>query len=356
MNKTRVMLAQLLGVVIAGAGFGYPQQSPAASQAPAARSITLKYVHAEAEGSTALMFSAKPFADEVERLTEGRVKFTTYPRGALASPTQNYELVRTGAADIAWVLPGYTPGRFPMSQIGALPFAWANAVQGSLAVAPLLERGLFAKETADTKLLSMHCLGIYYLFTSKKKVTSLADMKGLKIRTSGDYQIKAVSRLGMTPVAMDLGETVSAVQTGVVDGIIMSYGIVGSFGFAPFLKYAYELPFFAATGMWVVNKDVWNRISPRDQRIIEIAAMQAALRYSYSEDLIADIRREQFRGRGMEITKPSEADLNSAIKTTQPIWGEWVADVEKLGHPAKQAMTALELMRKELGIGWKPTK
>ncbi len=356
MNKMHIILAKLLVFVVFGAGLSYPQQSPAASPAPAVRPITLKYVHAEAEGATALLFSVKPFADEVERLTEGRVKFTTYPRGALATPTQNYELVRTGAVDIAWVLPGYTPGRFPMSQIGALPFAWTHAIQGSLAFEPLLERGLFAKETADTKLLSIHSLGIYYLFTSKKKVTSLADLKGLKIRTTGDYQIKAVSRLGMTPVAMDMGEAVSAVQTGVVDGVILSYGITGSFGFTPFVKYAYELPFFAATGMWVINKDVWGKISAKDQRIIELCATQAALRYSYSEDFIADIRREQFRARGIEIIKPSEADLNSAIKITQPVWGEWVTDVEKLGYPAKQAMTALELMRKELGIGWKPTK
>lgn len=303
-----------------------------------------------------MLFSLKPFANEVERLTEGRVKFTIYARGALAPPTQNYELVRTGAADIAWVMPGYTPGRFPMSQIGALPFAWTQAVQGSLAMIPLLERGLFAKETADTKLLGIYTLGVYYLFTNNKKVTSLADMKGLKIRTTGDYQIKAVRRLGMTPVAMDLGETVSAVQTGVVDGLIMGYGIVGTFGLAPFVKYAYELPFFTSTAMWVVNKDVWGKISPKDQRIIEVYATQASLRWAYNEDLDEAIRREQFRGRGIEITKPSEADLNSAIKITQPVWDEWVADVEKLGYPAKRAMTALELIRKELGIGWKPTK
>ena len=64
----------------------------------------------------------KPFADAVQRETNNAVVFDLFPNGALGrSPAQQPQMVIDGVADLAWVIPSYTPGRFPDTEVLELP-------------------------------------------------------------------------------------------------------------------------------------------------------------------------------------------------------------------------------------------
>jgi TRAP-type C4-dicarboxylate transport system substrate-binding protein len=57
---------------------------------------------------------------EVERVTEGRVTVEYLP-AVVRSPRERFDVVVDGLADLMIVLPGHTPGRFPVMEVGELP-------------------------------------------------------------------------------------------------------------------------------------------------------------------------------------------------------------------------------------------
>src|SRR5690606_35882949 len=68
----------------------------------------------------------RPWAAEVEKLTEGRVQIEFLPK-AVGSPAAQFDVVRDGLADMGVILPGYTPGRFPLLDMGELPLLSSDA-------------------------------------------------------------------------------------------------------------------------------------------------------------------------------------------------------------------------------------
>ncbi len=67
---------------------------------------------------------------EVEEATEGRIKITIYPGGALAKGPELYDTVAAGAVGMAWSVHGYTAGKFPLTSVMELPFMATSALQG----------------------------------------------------------------------------------------------------------------------------------------------------------------------------------------------------------------------------------
>src|SRR5687768_1069604 len=73
-----------------------------------------------------------PWAEEVSKSSGGALQIDMYAGGALGkNPLQQLKLVQDGVADIAWIIPGYTPGRFEDTDVVALPFATENATEAS---------------------------------------------------------------------------------------------------------------------------------------------------------------------------------------------------------------------------------
>ena len=64
----------------------------------------------------------EPWAQELEKRTNGRLKLTLFTGSALGAPADHFDIAVEGAADIAIFNPGFTPGRFPLSEVIELPF------------------------------------------------------------------------------------------------------------------------------------------------------------------------------------------------------------------------------------------
>jgi TRAP-type C4-dicarboxylate transport system substrate-binding protein len=84
-----------------------------------------------------------PWIEAVEAETAGEVSFTRYWGGSLGrNPYAQYELVRRGVLDLAWVLPGYTAGQFPQMGVVELPFLASDAESASVALWRIYSEGL----------------------------------------------------------------------------------------------------------------------------------------------------------------------------------------------------------------------
>ena len=157
---------------------------------------------------------AVEWADEIRKRTGGQVQITVFAGGALTKADQCYQGVVDGVSDIGMSAFAYTRGRFPLLEGLDLPVGYPDGVSATR-IAHALTAKFNPAETQDTKLLYVHAHGPGVLAT-KKPVSKLEQLKGLKIRATG-FCAKVVESLGGSPVSMPQGETYEALQKGVVD-------------------------------------------------------------------------------------------------------------------------------------------
>src|SRR5918911_3748739 len=121
---------------------------------------------------------------EVEKATDGRVKFQELPK-APAAPPGTFDAVRDGLVDLSYVTASYTPARHILPLMAELPGAGETAEINSVAYSRVHWKH-FQKvgEYKGVKQLGVFTHGPGHMFT-KKPVNGIADLQGMKIRTGG---------------------------------------------------------------------------------------------------------------------------------------------------------------------------
>ena len=211
---------------------------------------------------------AGEWAKEVEKRTNGAVKITVFPGGTLTPADKCYDGVVKGISDIGMSVFGYTRGKFPLTEVIDLPLGYKQGLAATRLINRYYQQ-FKPKELDEVKVLYLHAHGPGILHT-KKPVHKLEELKGMRIRSTG-LSAKVASALGVTPVAMPMGETYDALQRGMVDGSLAPMESLEGWKWGEVVKYTTE-SFGSAysTGFFVVmNKEKWNALSPETQKAIE---------------------------------------------------------------------------------------
>ncbi|QJW83554.1 TRAP transporter substrate-binding protein DctP [Ramlibacter terrae] len=179
------------------------------------------------------------------------------------------------------------------------------------------------------------------VFWSKKKMTSLADIAGQKIRVVSPEQAEFIKLLGGIPVTLGTSEVAAGLDRGVIDGALTAssgYGYV----WRDLLKYSYRLNVSFVDSLIMVNKDAWDKLTPdtraKVQALVnEHTAKMTAAMLAEDKDLTAKLAAG-----GMVVTEPSAADLAEAERRITPYWKEW-------GEKRPAAREALQKVRTAVG-------
>lgn len=264
----------------------------------------------------------KPWAEDVEEATEGRVKIQFLP--ALGAPNAHFDLVRNGVADMAFGVHSYTPERFPLTEIAELPFTSENALVNSLAYWRTYDKYFAdADEHAGTHLLGLWVPGSYQLFT-KEGPETLADLEGLRIRVPGTRVEEISDRLGMVAISSPLTEAYDQVSRGIIDGMFQDYSTVIDFNMTEHMPtfFTVEGGFSASSQFLIVSDRAWNRISDEDKAAIEALSGEAMV--------------ERFAGIWADRNAASLEKLREAGLTEHPIEGEELETLRALLEPLAQ--------------------
>src|SRR5512134_1041254 len=125
------------------------------------------------------------WGEKLEKASNGKLVFKHFPGAQMAPTPAHYDLARTGQADVSGFLHGGTPGRFPLTEIGHLPYMVGSAEIGTKV---LNDRELRSKhldaEHKGVKVLILFTHQPGNVHTTKKPIRTADDMKGLRIRFS----------------------------------------------------------------------------------------------------------------------------------------------------------------------------
>lgn len=214
MNETK-MSAWILG---AAALIGCILSGSAKAEDP----IVLRFADDIPKTHPISVYGSKVWMDEVEKRTNGRVRFQWYPSGQLGKGRDVLALVQSGAIDVGSIGPSYTPEKLPLSSVAELPSMFGSSCAGSEAAWALMRKGglLDEKEYAP---LGLHVVFAftnppYEVQTVKRDVSTPADMEGLRLKTLGGASDDAALKLGAVPVQMAVPDLFLGLQRGTVDG------------------------------------------------------------------------------------------------------------------------------------------
>ncbi len=281
------------------------------------------------------------WAKEIEKRTGGRVKINVYSGGTLAKADETYNAVSAGIADIGMSCFAYTRGRFPVMEAVDLPLGYPDGKTATL-VANEFYSKMNPAELNDVKVLYLHAHGPGLLHT-KKPVRTLADMKGLKVRSTG-FSAKVVSALGGVPVAMPQGATYEALQKGVVDGTFAPIETLKGWKQGEVVKYTTNSSDIGyTTGMFVVmNKKKWNQLPADVQQIFTEVSREWIGVHAETWDRVDQDGIVFTRERGNEILELAPEQNELWVGAVRPVLEEYIDDMKKKNLPGEQAVAELQ--------------
>jgi TRAP-type transport system periplasmic protein len=289
-----------------------------------------------------------PWIKKIEEQTKGQVKITIFAGQTLGAAKDQYDLVLRGIADMTTHVTGYTPGRFPLTDVMSLPLNMPSAKIGARVLWELYEKYL-NKEYPGVKVLmvSAHEPG-QLLMSSKKPVATLADLKGMRIRNGFPVQIPILKEFGATALALSVPDTYDAMQKGMADGTWTGSSALLDFKLVEVTKSLTILNATAPLSVMIMNIDKWNSLPPDVQKVFnELSGLNLSVAQAAEFDNTAREAFEAARAKGQKIYELTPAERKVFEQRVQPFCDAWVADMEKKGLPGKAVyQEAVKLLAK----------
>ncbi|MEA1923938.1 MAG: TRAP transporter substrate-binding protein [Pseudomonadota bacterium] len=294
--------------------------------------------------SHAQCIAGEAWAKEIEKRSNGQIEITVYPGGTLTKAPQVYDGVVNGISDIGMSCFAYTRGRFPLLEGLDLPIGYPDG-KTATKIATAVTKEFNPKEVQDTKVLYIHAHGPGVLHTKKKPVQHLADLKGLKIRSTG-LSAKIVKTLGALPVAMPQGDTYEALQKGTVDGTIGPIEVLKGWKQGEVIKYSTDLPGIGyTTSMFVVmNKRKWQALPDNLKKIFaDVSSEWVAVQGQAWDDADAAGRAYTLE-KGNQIYTLSEAESAKWQAKVKPILDNYIKKTTSRGLPGDKVVAKIKEM------------
>ena len=275
----------------------------------------------------------KPWMANVRADIGGKVQLKGYWGGSLGkSPVKQYELVKNGVADLAWILPGYTSGQFPEMQIVELPFLLNTALEASLAVQRLHDAG-FQTGLGQVKLIGAWASAPNLLFLNKP-VKKISDLKNLKIRNAGSVGGYWLGQIGAIPQTMSAPKMTVALNRKTIDGGQQGWTGMRTFKAMNLVTHVMDLPLGAIPFFLGMNKKKWDGL-PKDVQTAflkhggEKIARNGGAAYG---DATLKIIKSNPQAKKLTIVKPSGAEFDNIAKNAKVSVHKWWINKTKNGQ------------------------
>lgn len=278
---------------------------------------------------------AESWCKEVEKRTGGEITINYFPAGTLTKAPQTYDGVVTGIADIGMTVLAYSRGRFPVASAIDLPMGYSTGVQAT-AVANAVVNKFAPKEFDDTKMMFVHAHGPGLLHTRDKAVSTLDEIKGLKIRSTGTSGLVAAA-LGASPVGKSMGECYQMLQKGVVDGSFHPVESNKGWKLGEVVNSMTQNFSTAYTTTFAVfmNKDKWAALTPDQQKIITEINGEWATKHGVAWDESDKLGMEFFLSKGGKVIPLSDAESKRWAEAVVPVIDDYIKTAAENGIDGK---------------------
>ena len=284
-----------------------------------ALAVDWNFYHHQSAPLFATSRGAKMLIEEIEKSTNGELKARLHLSGTLQIAPNNITAAVAGnVVQLADDL--FNSGNIAVAGIPRLPGLVRSLEEYTKAAEAL--RPYVVKAFADkgVVVLAEYTYPLQVIW-GRKKIASLDDIKGLKLRVAQPEQGEMVRRFGGTSVTISAPEVPSALDRGVVDRIYTAG--VGAVLWKDLLKFGYLVPVNWNNSYIIANADAYNKLSPDLQKKLRGAAEKIA---KWNQDTMQQEEAASVKTlteAGYTMTTAKTEDAAKVADTMKPYWDEW---------------------------------
>ncbi len=309
-----------------------------------AQEVTLRIHQMLPAQATIPAQAIEPWAAMVTEESGGRIAFELYPAMQLGgAPADLYDQAKDGVVDIVWTIMGYTPGRFPKSEVFELPFLITNGEDSSAAFYNYVMDNA-ADEYNGVKVLALHTHGPG-LFHSKEPITSLEDLQGMKVRGGSRIISNMLAQLGAEPVGMPVTQTPEALSKGVIEATTVPWEVTPSLRISELVRnhtgFTSQHGLYSQTFGFFMNQDSYNNLPDDLKAIIDAhSGLEVSRQFGRVMDngdaggLAIAVKA------GNNVVQLDEAETQRWIDAAQPTIDQWIAEMSEAGVDGQALLDA----------------
>jgi tripartite ATP-independent transporter DctP family solute receptor len=270
---------------------------------------------------------------KLEAATNGRIKIQMFPGAVLGQEKEAVEQVQLGAIQMARISLGVIGPIVPEVNVFNMPFVFRDEAHMRKVIDGPVGDELLAKVTSSpAKLVALGWMdgGSRSLYT-KKKVTSPADLKGVKVRMMGNpLFVDTMNAMGGNGISMAYGEVFSALQTGVIDGAennAPSY--FTSNHYTTGTKYYAQTNHLIIPEIFVMSKVTWDKLSDADKALVKKLSREAQMEQRALWDKSVAEYTGKLKASGIEFVSVDQKPFYDATAPVRAKYGAQLADLMK---------------------------
>lgn len=291
-------------------------------------------------------YGLKPWMEAVTQATQGRVQFEHYPAEQLGKAKDLLSLAQSGVADVVLTGAAYHSDKMPLTSVLEAPGLFADPCQGARVYQKLADGLLGEKDYASNgvRLLVPGVLPTYHVVSANRKIQSLKDLEGMKLRTLAGAQELTMRKFKVVPVRMPSAELFESITRGTVDGAIFSYeGVLNNK--LPIKYVTSELGFGTGAVMIFITEARWSKLPDGVKKAMLEAARTATqtLCTGMMQEEVASL--EKLKQAGVTIVRWSAEDKKEMESVMATVAEEWAAQMDKRGKPGTEMLKAMQNAR-----------
>lgn len=278
----------------------------------------------------------RAFAADVARLTGGALKIEVNSDGTLANNASMIPSVASGAVPLGDMLMSYLSNQNPIYALDAMPFlatSYGQAHQLWLAQKPVVAKLLEKQGLMLLYAVPWPPQGIY----TKRPVHSLADLKGLRIRSYNATLAELIKLSGGTPTEISVPQIPQAFSTGMVQAMITSPATGANSQAWDYVDYFYDVKAWIPKDMVIVNKAMFEALPKKVRDAVLEAAARAEKRGWEASTKIYAQKMAVLKAHGMHVEAPSPALKASLDRIGTKMLADWQAHAGSDGTAAVKA-------------------
>jgi TRAP-type transport system periplasmic protein len=338
----RSLVAMLAMAVMAGFAF--------APSAAVSQEVTLRVHSFLPPVANPMKHWVYPWAEKVQKDSNGRIKVQVFPSMQLGGKAEQLlTQVRDGVVDVAWALPGFTPGVMPKLEIFELPFLHRSTNATVRALQEYVPKHM-KKDFEPYHVLLVHCHA-GALFMTKDPINKVEDFQGMKLRSYSRTNAWILEALGAAPLQVALPELAPMLSKGTVTGSILPYEIAPSVKMQDLTDYFTTLAppqprLSTAIFTFLMNKQKYESLPPDLKKVIDnnsganIVA-QAIEVWDRIEVEGEKAMREKSKNKFVSLSAAETAKFKAKV---QPVFDRFVKLLDDSGDNGKQILAEVEAL------------
>lgn len=271
---------------------------------------------------------------KVEEESKGKIKFIYYHGGSLVGARGSVDAVSNGTADLAWSAATIYSGQFPISEFIQLPLSGITCARMGSAVFMDMFREIpeLQAEYKDFKVIQLSACTYAPVGTTKKKLASIDDMKGLRLRAPGSTSALWATAIGASPMTVATPETYESLEKNVIEGCLNDWHAIAAFKLTDVLDYIMDYPTPGSPLFILMNKDKFESLPEEMKAAIDkysgdYASKMAGIYWDSTRAWIYDKQKDL----GVEIYSPTDEMVTKFESVKDQVHAGYIKYLNKKG-------------------------